>query len=79
MVNARLVCRVGNGGRIKAKFTSVNQPESSSLIRSLSKRFFFIYFFLADNLSVFLICNSLIAPALRTFFLPGPRICRELL
>ena len=63
---------------MKAKFTSVNRPESSSLIRSLSKHFFF-YFFLADNLSVFLICNSLIAPALRTFFLPGPRICRELL
>ena len=34
---------------------------------------------IADNLSVFLICNSSIAPALRTCFLPGPRICRELL
>ena len=26
MVNARLATRVGNGGRIKAKFTIVNRP-----------------------------------------------------
>ena len=33
--NVCLVCPVGNGGRIKAKFTIVNRPESSSFITSL--------------------------------------------
>ena len=41
MVNARLVCRVGNGGRIKAKFTIENRPESRSSITSLSKLCFY--------------------------------------
>ena len=60
MVNARLVCRI-NGGGIKAKFTIVNRPES----RSLSK-VYLNFVFLADNLSVFLKCNSSIALVLRT-------------
>ena len=34
-VNAQLICRVGNSNRIKAKFTIVNRPESSSFIASL--------------------------------------------
>ena len=41
MVNTRLACRVGNGGRIKAKFTIENRPESRSLITSLSKLCFY--------------------------------------
>ena len=76
MVNACLVCRVGNGGRIKAEFSIINRPESRLFVTSLSN---FVFFFLADNLSLFLICNSSIAPALRRCFPPGLRICRELL
>ena len=73
MVNVRLVCGIGNGGRIKAKFTIVNRPESRSFIKV-----YLNFVFFADNLSVFLISKSSIAPALRTCFLPGPQICREL-
>ena len=45
MVNARLVCRVGNGGRIKAKFTIVNRPESRLFTTSLSKLCFYSWQF----------------------------------
>ena len=55
MVNARLACRVGNGGRIKAKFTIENRPERSS-VRWLQVYLNFV--FITDNLSVFLICNG---------------------
>ena len=41
MVNARLASRVRNGGRIKAKFTIVNRPESCSFITRLSKLCFY--------------------------------------
>ena len=54
MVNARLASRVGNGGRIKAKFTIVNRPESRSFITS---SIYLNFVFIADNLSVFLICD----------------------
>ena len=41
MVNVRLVCRVGNGGRIKAKFTIVNRPESQFVNQTFIKTLFF--------------------------------------
>ena len=50
-----LIASVGNGGRIKAKFTIVNRPESRSFITSL---IYLNFVFIADNLSVFLICDG---------------------
>ena len=78
MVNTDLVCCGGNGGRIKAKFTIVNFPETIWFISDISKlclfRWHLVALFEMRSLSVTLL-NTYTPPAYSfPFFVPNSTV-----